>query len=114
MEANTTNRGMTETSGGSHMQEELDSLKDSFNKLRSDVTDLVSHAFGFGRGSAEMARNYGNDAMEGLKHRVNDIRARGEDQMHTIEQEVQEKPLTSAMIAFGVGFLIAKMMGHKH
>jgi len=113
METNT-DRGMTEATGSSHMQNELDSLKESFDKLRSDVTDLFTHAFGFGRGSAEMARDYGNDAMEALKQRVNDIRTRGQDQMHSLEQKVQEKPVASAMIALGVGFLLAKMMGHKH
>src|SRR5690349_13316785 len=113
MEANM-NRGMTESSGSSHAMDEMEQLKESFTKLRADVAELFSHAFGFGRGGAEMARDYGNDAMESVKQHFNDLRARGEDSMHSIEQKVQEKPLQSAMIAFGVGFLLAKMMGHKH
>jgi len=112
MEANM-NRGMTEATGGSHMQEELDSLKEGFMKLRNDVADLFNHAFGFGRSGAEMARDYGTDTMESLKQRFSDMRSRGEEQMHSLEHKVQEKPFASAVIAFGVGFVLAKMMGHR-
>ena len=69
MESNV-NRGMTEsTETSGHMQDELNNLKSSFNKLRSDVAELFTHGFGLGRDSMEMARGYGNDAMENLKER---------------------------------------------
>jgi ElaB/YqjD/DUF883 family membrane-anchored ribosome-binding protein len=109
-----TDRGMTESNPSTHMQEELESLRGGFDKLRSDVAELFSHAFGFGRSSAEMAREYGADTMENLKHRFNDLRERGADRMHSVERKVEENPLSSAMIAFGVGFILAKMMHRRH
>jgi len=111
MEANA-DRGMSESNVASP-QDEIQSLKESFNKLRTDVADLFSHAFGFGRSGAGAARDYGMDALENVKSRFNDLRARGEDQVHAVEQKVQENPLASAMIAFGAGFIIAKLMHHK-
>jgi len=108
----TTNRGMTEGSGN-QMSDEMESLRESFNKLRTDVADLFTHAMGFGRGGAEYARDYGTDAMEQLKGRFNDLRTRGADQMATFEHRIEEKPLQSAMIAFGVGFIVAKLL-HRH
>src|SRR5436309_7177140 len=112
MEANM-NRGMTETDSSVHMRDEVDCLKESFSNLRNDVAELFSHAFGFGKSGASVARDYGVDAMENVKARFNDFKARGTDQMHALEHKVQENPLTSAFVAFGVGFLLAKMMHHK-
>src|SRR4051812_15598799 len=112
MEANM-NRGMTESDSGTHMRDEMESLKEGFNKLRTDVADLFTHAFGFGRSGAGVARDYGADAMETVKGRFNDYKARGAEQMQAFEHKVEENPLTSAMIAFGVGFIVAKMLHHK-
>ena len=110
MEANM-NRGMTGASS-ENMQQEMESLRAGFNKLRSDVAELFTHAFGFGRSGADYAREYGMDAMEQIKGRFNDLRARGADQMASFEHSIEEKPLQSALIAFGVGFLIAKLLKH--
>jgi len=104
------NRGMTEQGSGD-MQQEMDSLKEGFNKLRTDVSDLFTHAFGVGRGGANYAREYGTDAIEQLKGRFEDLRTRGADQMQMFEHRIEENPLQSALIAFGVGFIVAKILG---
>jgi ElaB/YqjD/DUF883 family membrane-anchored ribosome-binding protein len=109
-----TDRGMTEANPSMHMQDELQSLRSGFDKLRADVAELFSHAFGFGRSGAEMAREYGADTMENLKSRFNDLRDRGTEQMHSVERKIEENPMSSAMIAFGVGFILAKMMHRRH
>jgi len=107
------NRGMTDTGSSDNMQQELESLRSGFNKLRGDVAELFTHAFGFGRSGADYAREYGMDAMEQLKGRFNDMRAQGADQMANFEHRVEEKPMQSVMIAFGVGFILAKIL-HRH
>jgi ElaB/YqjD/DUF883 family membrane-anchored ribosome-binding protein len=107
------NRGMTESDQPIAMQNEMDSLKESFNKLRSDVADLFSHAFGFSKSGAFMARDYGADAMENVKSRFNDLKSRGNEQMHAVEHHVVEHPMKDMLIAFGVGFIMAKLMHHK-
>jgi len=109
----TVNRGMTEADPNAHMRDEMEHLKDSFNKLRNDVADLFSHALGFGRGGAEAARGLGMDAMETVKSRFNDLKSRGTDQMHMFEDRITQNPLRSAMIAFGAGFILAKLMRHR-
>jgi len=105
------NRGMTETT---HMAEELESLKKGFDQLRADVIDLFTHAFGVGRSGAEMARESAADAIENLKCRFNALRSRGADSMANVEHKIEENPMTSAMIAFGVGFILARMMHRRH
>ena len=109
----TTNRAVTESNPSNHMQEELQSLKHGFDKLRSDVAELFSHAFGLGRSGAEMARDRGSDAMETVKSRFYDLRERGAVEMRRAEKKVQGNPLSSAMIAFGVGFILAKLLHRR-
>jgi ElaB/YqjD/DUF883 family membrane-anchored ribosome-binding protein len=106
-------RGMTETNVTNPVQNEIDSLKDAFNKLRTDVSELFTHAFGAGRHGASMARDYGMDTVEGVKQRFSDLRDRGAEQMHAFEHRVEEQPLKSAMIAFGAGFVMALLMRHR-
>lgn len=106
-----TNRGMT--GSNAHMQEEIESLRSGFGKLRSDVAELFTHAFGLGKSGAEYAREHGGDTVEQLKHRYADFRRRGADQMTMVEHRIEENPLSSAMIAFGVGFVIARFMHRR-
>jgi ElaB/YqjD/DUF883 family membrane-anchored ribosome-binding protein len=110
---NKVNRGMTETGSNISVHEELIRLRDGFNQLRADVAELVTHAFDVGRSGANVARDYSNDAMEEVKQRVNDLRTRGADRLHTIEHRVEENPLASALIALGVGFVVAKIMHRR-
>src|SRR5262245_28077394 len=110
--ASTTDRGMTDAS--STMSSEMQQLKDGFSQLRADVADLLSHAFGWSRSGAARARDSANDAMESLKSKFTDFKARGSDQLESFEQKIEENPLASALIAFGVGFLVAKMFGRRH
>jgi ElaB/YqjD/DUF883 family membrane-anchored ribosome-binding protein len=95
------------------MAAEVDQLKDSFGQLRADVVNLFSHVFGLGRSGAEAARDSASDAMENLKSKLNDIKDRGSDQVASVGKKVEENPMASAMIAFGVGFLLAKMLHRR-
>jgi ElaB/YqjD/DUF883 family membrane-anchored ribosome-binding protein len=92
-------RGMTESGASSHMTD--------------DVVDLFTHAFGFGRSSAFMARDSANDAMENLKHKLADLKSRSSDSLGELERKVEQNPISSALIAFGVGFVVAKMFHHR-
>jgi ElaB/YqjD/DUF883 family membrane-anchored ribosome-binding protein len=106
-----TDRGMT---GTSNMNDEYEQLKSGLSQLRADVVELFNHAFGLGRGGAEYARDSASDAMQNLKDKFADYRNRGADQVAEFSKKIEENPMTSAMIAFGVGFLVAKMMHRRH
>jgi len=105
-------RGMTETS--EKMSDEMQQLKDGFSQLRADVVDLFSHAFGWGKSGASVARDSASEAMDSLKSKYADLKARGSDQLEDFEHKIEENPLASALIAFGVGFLVAKLFGRRH
>ena len=112
MEANM-NRGMTQSDSSMHARDEMESLKQGLSKLRTDVAELFTHAFGFGRHGAEMARDYSTDAIENVKHRFDEFKSRGVERMHDFEHRVEANPLRSAMIAFGVGFIVAKLLHRR-
>jgi ElaB/YqjD/DUF883 family membrane-anchored ribosome-binding protein len=99
------------------MSSDFDNLKQSFNQLRTDVMTLMRDALGVGKtgasslgGSAQAAVG---SAVSGLKERANRLRDLGADQMHSVEQKIEDNPMTSALIAFGVGFVLAKLLTRR-
>jgi len=42
------------------------------------------------------------------------VRARAEDVYETFGKEVEERPLTSVLTAFGVGFVVGMLLDHRH
>ncbi|MBC7783551.1 MAG: hypothetical protein H7144_06905 [Burkholderiales bacterium] len=93
---------------------ELDSLKESFSQLRTDVVDVLNHAFGLGRSSAEAAKESASDAVVRVKDQISSLKERGTDSLSNVERKIEENPLPAALIAFGAGYLIAKVLGRRH
>ncbi len=109
----TRHRSNESATGSDRVSTEVDSLKESFGQLRSDVMDLLSHAFGIGRGGAEIAKDRASDAVQNLKGHISDLKSHGADGLTAIERKIEEKPLQSALIAFGVGYVLAKVLGRR-
>jgi ElaB/YqjD/DUF883 family membrane-anchored ribosome-binding protein len=95
------------------LSEDLEQLKSSFGQLRSDVTDLLTRAMGFGRHGAYMARDGASAAVDVARSRLSDLKDRGYEGVQSVEQRIEENPLTSALIAFGVGFVLAKILTRR-
>lgn len=90
---------------------ELDGIKDSFAQLKHDMVDLFSRAFGLGRTGADVAKGQASDAVENLKQRLSELKERGSDRVAVVGKKIEENPVPAALIAFGVGFLLAKLLG---
>jgi ElaB/YqjD/DUF883 family membrane-anchored ribosome-binding protein len=95
------------------MHEEIDALKSSLKDLRGDISDLLSHALGLGRGGAHAARDTAADAVEQFKAKFTDLRSRGEDQVAAFERQIEQRPLSAALIAFGAGFLAGMLLSRR-
>lgn len=85
---------------------EIDSIKESVSQLRQDVMQVVESTVDAGKARA-------NDAMSEVSSRLTDIKDRGNDQLGNIGKSIAERPLTSAAIAVGIGFILAKLLGHR-
>ena len=59
-------------------------------------------------------RDSASDAMENLKSKLNDLKDRGADQVAGVGKKIEENPMAAAMIAFGAGFILAKLMRRRH
>lgn len=107
------NRGMTDGDQTPSLTDELANLKNSYSQLRKDVTNLFTQLVGARRGGADAARGSATDAMENLKTQLSDLKDKSADQMQFVQKRIEEHPVSSTLIAFGVGFIVAKFFGNR-
>jgi len=92
---------------------DVESLKTSFNQLRHDLTHLVNSAMGVGKHGASAVKERAAGAVDGLKDRLHDLKDKGANSVDAVEQKISDHPLTTAMIAFGIGYVLGKMFSRK-
>ncbi len=110
----TTDINMDEsTHSSARVSEDMESVKQSFSQLRTDVMDLLSNAFGLGKSGAEFAKDGAESAVETLKTKLSDMKHKGAEGMESVEKKIGDNPLPAALIAFGVGFLVAKILTRR-
>ncbi len=103
--------------------EELEAVKADLAKLRGDMGDLLQAVKEQGesrvRHGASWARDEAKDAfdegLDTLNRGYEQARKHGEKRVDEAEQLVGRHPLTSVVAAFGIGFVIAKLIdGGRH
>ncbi|MEJ2629785.1 MAG: hypothetical protein P8011_06495 [Acidihalobacter sp.] len=95
-------------------KDDLDALREDFNKLREDVGKLTDTLKQLGLDRAHGAQEHLNErldeARERLRERVDTAGQRGRAYYDQLEGRVGEHPFSSLLTAFGVGFVIAKLL----
>ena len=116
---------MSSSNSARHLKDEAtdrlsgdyESLKGDVSQLRNDVVDLLSHALGLGKSSASnigsSVRGTAVDAMESLKEQISSLREQGNDKVAAVGKKIEDNPLASTAVAFGVGFILAKILSRK-
>lgn len=93
---------------------DIEHLKASFTQLKNDVAHLVKTSVGAGKASANAVRDQAGSAVgsavDDAKEKVHQFADRGQRQIEEFGEVLRERPLTSALVAFGVGFVIAKLL----
>jgi ElaB/YqjD/DUF883 family membrane-anchored ribosome-binding protein len=99
------------------MQNDLHELKSNFRQLKSDFATIVANAVGAtkssAKGSVDAARDQANAAVGKARDGYEDLKAKGTDQYEHLGQIIGEKPVVSALVAFGVGFVLAKFLTRR-
>jgi len=92
-----TSIGKSKVNGGRH---DLDTIRDDLDALKADLGGLLKHVkSGAVDGmSDEAKRLYGK------------LAAQSGESLETFARQVEEKPLASLLIAFGVGFIFARIL----
>ncbi|MGA8258722.1 MAG: hypothetical protein WB783_00760 [Arenicellales bacterium] len=82
------------------INQDVDQLREDLNKLREDVSSLVDtmRKDGAARGRA---------AYESARESVDAAR-------ETLGREIEERPVTSILTAFGVGFVVGLLLDRRH
>ena len=97
-----------------NLQNELETLKADVAKLRSDVGELVDTLKALGVEKVSGAKASLDEELEKRREELRDalkgVKARGERAASAVEGEITEHPMSSVVAAFGMGFLIAKLL----
>ena len=83
----------------SEMQSEMDALRSDMAKIQKDLHALTDTLVDLGKGRAR-----------DVKHQVE---SQFESGLDAVETYIEEKPMTTVLIAFGIGLLVAKLFGDK-
>lgn len=86
--------------------EDIEALKRDFAALRKDMAALMSSM-----GDAASAQKQRSFKAAGEK--VEQVKEKGAKIVRSVEGEIEARPLTSVGIAFGVGFLLGKLLDRR-
>ena len=96
------------------LQREIDKLKADIARLREDlgsVTEaLKATAAAQAEAAREQARARAEQARETLQEKVDEALNAGQQAAARLDRKVADNPMTSLLAAFGVGFVLAKLM----
>jgi ElaB/YqjD/DUF883 family membrane-anchored ribosome-binding protein len=99
--------------------EEVEVLKDDIAKLREDIASLASAVLGAASdtlddtlGDAKAKVNgKSQQARDEFRGKMSDGIDRGKQFLDDLDTQVTRHPVGSVLVAFGVGLLIAKILG---
>lgn len=93
------------------VEKEMDQLRSDVAALRKDLASLVSTLKDVG---IEEGQNLYERTAERAKHTRDEARRRASNTYGALEKEVEERPLTSVLTAFGTGFMIGMLLDRRH
>lgn len=84
-------------------QNEIDELKRELETLRTDFSQVMDSLKRTSSAQAQAGVNAARDSADKL-------RGHAQDAADTLEGEIQARPYTSVLTAFGVGFVLGKLL----
>jgi ElaB/YqjD/DUF883 family membrane-anchored ribosome-binding protein len=87
----------SKANGGKH---DLDAIRDDLDALKSDLGALLKHVKG---GTVD-------GVTDEAKRLYGQLASQGEQSIETLTRRVEEKPLASVLISFGVGFILSRIL----
>lgn len=87
----------------------IDMIQD-VDRLRGDLNDMRKELKMLTRAMRDTGMEKGQDALDMLEHYGRRARRRSARTEARIEREIEDRPIISVLAAFGVGFLLAKLL----
>ncbi|HHH46115.1 MAG TPA: DUF883 family protein [Thiotrichales bacterium] len=96
------------------LQQEIEKLKADIAQLREDLGSVTEALKAAAAQQAEEARARAKaraeQARENLQQKVDEALNTGQQMAAQLDRKVADNPMTALLAAFGVGFVLAKMM----
>ena len=101
-----------------NLEEEFDTLKAGLDTLRKDISSLVSSLGDAatdevktrGRRARAAVGRVSDRAGEVWDDATNEASRRGREGVAALEQQIEERPFISLLVAFGIGLAIGKLI----
>jgi ElaB/YqjD/DUF883 family membrane-anchored ribosome-binding protein len=86
---------------------EFDTVKDDLTKLRNDIADLSAALKDV---TSEAVRDQIGVIRDRIDQLTGEAKVHGRQTLDTVTDHIEERPLASVLIAFGVGMLIGRLL----
>jgi ElaB/YqjD/DUF883 family membrane-anchored ribosome-binding protein len=94
--------------------DDFKALREDFDRLRRDVGELADSLKQAGREQAAATKQHSRETLDGARDRLRDsaqaATERGREYYEQVEHRVGDHPWSSLVTAFGVGFILAKLL----
>ena len=88
-------------------------LREGVSQLGEDVSELMHTAASVGQAGAEAVRDTAAEAIEGVGRQIGALKEKAIESTETVGKQMASRPFTTAMIAFGAGYLFARFCSRK-
>jgi ElaB/YqjD/DUF883 family membrane-anchored ribosome-binding protein len=92
-------------------------LAADIEQLKEDLKKLSGTIVGLGRDGLEAAQSGGAEQLRAWRDDVDDmassLKKKGQHQVDLVEGQIRDKPLLTLLVAFGVGMLVSRFVGHR-
>jgi ElaB/YqjD/DUF883 family membrane-anchored ribosome-binding protein len=115
MNTESVQKSQTDSVSAEDIKEELNAMKDSYAELAAMVAELTSDKIDE---SDNEALKKARDNIEKIRNKLNDIHSRvsstvssRKEDVQRFKEHIERNPLTTVIAAFGLGYLIARILG---
>ena len=99
------------------INDDVEALREDLNALRSDIGSLAATMKGLMGNAARNAGNAAEENIEELRLRLerlaDEARLRGRAASETIQRQIEERPITSLLVAFALGLVISRLFDRR-
>ncbi len=94
---------------------EIDDLKTEFKNLKEDIAALTAAVEALNQGKTAEAKNDDETAsvVDQIEEDFEKYKEEGESLVHTLDSNIKANPVRSVLVALGVGYVLARIMGRK-
>ena len=99
------------------IRDDVDALREDLDALRSDIGSLAATMKDLLGSAARSAGSAAEENIEEIRQRLerlaDEVRDRGRAASETIQRQVEERPITSLLVAFALGLVISRLFDRR-